>query len=215
VLALRLSRAVTRIAPWALCLLIVATAASITGIICSSLTTGTPYVVLPEWPLPFAVISFLWLPALLLVLRRRAVRFEHDGARRDVVPFVVAVGVLFSLAHVGSVFLTNAIGGYHGHVRTLVSADGRFRAELYKGHWLGEARYHLYLTKPSPAPIFGLPVSFEGALETATTADLTVIQRGKILSVRGDGAVVGAVDMQTWESLSPRSVRRQLSALSD
>jgi hypothetical protein len=215
VTALRLSGAVTRIALWALCLLIASTVVSISGIICSSLTSGTRYVVLPEWPLPFALMSFLWLPAFFFILRRNAVQFEHDAARRDVVRFVVVVGALFSLSHLGGIVLTNAIGGYHGHVRTLTSADGRFRAELYKGHWLGEARYHLYLSKPSPAPIFGLPLAFEGDLETATTADLAMLQSGKILSIRADGAVVGALDTRSGESLSRWDLRRGVSALSE
>ena len=140
------------------------------------------YVVLPEWQLPLALMSFLWLPAFLFVLSRGGIEFADGRDRREVVPFVLAMGLLFSAAHPAALLFTSSLGGHHAHLRTISSHDDRYRVEVYKGHWLGEARYFVYLREPGTGLLFGRRILAQahdweaGAFAVVPSADGTTAE---------------------------------------
>ena len=168
---LRWSGAATRVAFWAWCLVGAGMLPSLSDRLCAAAAFSLDptanyfdeYVVLPEWRWPLALLSFAWLPPFVFVLARGGISFEHAGVRREVVPFVLVMGLLFSIAHPLAFVFESAIGGVHRHLQTVTSPDGRYRAEVYQASWLGEDRYFAYLCDPSPAPIFGRRIQFHGA----------------------------------------------------
>ena len=159
---------------------------------------GADYIILLGWAIVFVVLSAAAIPAVIAANRLEWVRFASPHARRDVALFITTIAVLFFVAHVVVFMLGSAMGGHLGHVRSVSSDDGAFRATIDKSHWLGEAHHHLCLTTPSPAPPLARRLQPIGtkldALGTAATADLRLLPNGRSVGVFADDALVAGFD---------------------